>query len=141
MFKFNDSRSNQDKNTSNKCLLIVRVRGRGPERFIEVPGRVDGTGRRCDRSVRVQTVALSVLTDAACMPDLAVEESADPLGSCKRVRCNLDPRLSPTWDQIDHTRDPPPIPDSIETTLPSNSSAGKRCPQGVGQKLLLSRPC
>ena len=55
--------------------LSIRVRGEIiPERDIAVHGCVmgDGLDRAC--RVRVQTPAQTNLTDAACMPDLTVEE-------------------------------------------------------------------
>ena len=54
--------------------MIIRVRGGAPKRDIAVPGRVVAgrLGYAC--RVRVQTPGLKDLTDAACMPDLTVEE-------------------------------------------------------------------
>ena len=54
--------------------VVIRVRGGDPERDIEVHGRVMGAGLDHACRVRVQTPALRNLTDAACMPDLTVEE-------------------------------------------------------------------
>ena len=45
-----------------------------PERDIAVHGHVMGDGLDHACRVRVQTPALRNLTDAACMPDLTVEE-------------------------------------------------------------------
>ena len=56
-----------------RCF-IVRVRGGDPERDIAVHGHVMGDGLDHACRVRVQTPARTNLTDAACMPDLTVEE-------------------------------------------------------------------
>ena len=61
------------------------MRGGFPERDIAVPGRVVAgrLGYAC--RVRVQTPALKDLTDAACMPDLTVEEYGGE-GACEAER-------------------------------------------------------
>ncbi len=50
------------------------MRGEIPERDIAVHGLVMGDGLEHACRVRVQTAALKNLTDAACMPDLTVQE-------------------------------------------------------------------
>ena len=58
-----------------KCKLgDIRVRGEIPERDIAVHALVMGDGLDHACRVRVQTPARTNLTDAACMPDLTVED-------------------------------------------------------------------
>ena len=72
-------------------MLVVRVRGGvSPERIIEVPGRVDGTQRECDQSVRVQTVALLRSTDAACMSGLTVHKCGGRLAQTSFPKYRYD---------------------------------------------------
>ena len=52
----------------------IRVRGEIPERDIAVHGLVMADGLEHACRVPVQTPGLRNLTDAACMPDLTVEE-------------------------------------------------------------------
>ena len=54
--------------------MYIRVRGEIPERDIAVHALVMGDGLDHACRVRVQTLARTNLTDAACMPDLTVED-------------------------------------------------------------------